>query len=31
MMQAKHPELIFQGINDRQNKITGAKPTKLAD
>lgn len=31
MMQAKHPELIMQGIRDRQDKIQGVKPTKLKD
>lgn len=31
MMQAKHPELIMQGVKDRQDKITGVKPTKLQD
>lgn len=29
--QATHPEIIMQGINDRQDKITGAKPKKLSD
>ena len=31
MMQARHPELILQGIRDRQDKIAGTKPTKLKD
>lgn len=31
MMQAHHPELIMQGILDRQDKIRGVKPTKLTD
>jgi hypothetical protein len=31
MMQAKHPELIMQGLSDRQDKITGTKPGKLQD
>lgn len=29
MMQARHPELIMQGVKDRQDKINGVKPTKL--
>lgn len=29
MMQAKHPELIMQGIQNKQDKINGVKPTKL--
>jgi hypothetical protein len=31
MLQARHPEIIMQGIKDRGDKITGAKPGKLAD
>jgi hypothetical protein len=31
MMQATHPELIMQGIQGRQDKIEGNKPTKLKD
>ena len=31
MMQAKHPELIMQGITDRQDKIAGNKKTKLTE
>jgi len=31
MMQARHPELIMQGIKDRQDKIQGVKPTKIKD
>jgi hypothetical protein len=31
MMQASHPELIMQGIKDRQDKISGVKPTKLQE
>ena len=31
MMQAKHPELIMQGIADRQDKIAGNKKTKLTE
>jgi hypothetical protein len=31
MLQAKHPELIMQGIGNRQDKINGVKPTKLTD
>ena len=31
MMQARHPELIMQGVKDRQDKISGAKPVKLQD
>jgi hypothetical protein len=31
MMQARHRELILQGISDRRDKISGAKPTKLQD
>jgi hypothetical protein len=31
ILQAKHPELIIQGVKDRQDKISGVKPTKLSD
>jgi hypothetical protein len=31
IMQAKHPELIMQGIANRSDKINGTKPTKLTD
>jgi hypothetical protein len=31
MMQASHLELIMQGIKDRQDKISGVKPTKLQE
>jgi hypothetical protein len=31
MLQAKHPEIIMQGLSNRQDKITGQKPTKLQD
>jgi hypothetical protein len=31
MMQATHPELIMQGIQGRQDKIEGNKPTKMQD
>jgi hypothetical protein len=31
MMQARHPELIMQGIRGRQDKIQGVKPVKLTD
>jgi hypothetical protein len=31
IMQVLHQELIFQGIQNRGDKITGAKPGKLAD
>jgi hypothetical protein len=31
MMQAKHPELIMQGVSNRQDKINGTKPTKLTE
>lgn len=31
MMQARHPEIILQGITNRQDKIAGKKPTKMKD
>jgi len=31
MMQARHPELIMQGLQDRSDKIKGVKPTKMQD
>lgn len=31
MLQARHPELIMQGVIDRKDKINGIKPTKLKD
>jgi hypothetical protein len=31
MLQAKHPEIIMQGVSNRQDKISGTKPTKLLD
>lgn len=31
MMQARHPELIMQGLSDRRDKINGVKPGKLHD
>ncbi len=31
MTQARHPELIMQGLKDRQDKIEGVKKTKLKD
>lgn len=31
MMQARYPQLILQGISDRQDKINGVKPKKLQD
>ncbi len=31
MMQARHPEIIQQGVQDRQDKINGVKPGKLQD
>jgi hypothetical protein len=31
MVQARHPELIMQGVQNRKDKIEGIKPTKLKD
>lgn len=31
VIQARHPDLILQGIQDRRDKINGVKPTKMQD